>query len=315
MANLKIDIGEVVDIENDYSTYIKDGKHDLDQPFGGLRVRVRLNSDRNGDKPLPPEKVPWSFPLLPKTFQSIPKRGEGAFVICDENANGQRYYLGPVISQPQYNTECAKDNGVSLLNFGNKDSKKPLEKVGEKTVGAFPNNDDVAVVGRGAEDVILKYDSSTKASEVDIRAGIRCEPTNDPNPNMIGNIIFNEADPAYIQLKYKKGLCSLPEANSMINIVADRINLISNKDNNVAHNIHDKNNLIQDEKISDITYNLQPIPLGHQLIDYLITLQMVVLHHVHPWAGMEQCGDWGGFTQKLLNYDLSKLLSQYVRIS
>ena len=316
MSNLKLDIGIVREIENDYSRYIKDDKHKLDQPFGSLRVRVQLGCDVDGEnRPLPPERIPWSFPLLPKTFQSIPKEGEGALVLCEDNPNGQRYYIGPLISQPQYNTNCKKDNGVSVLNVGNESTNEPLEKVTEKTIGSFPNSDDVAVIGRGAEDVILKFDERTKESEVDIRAGIRVEPTNDQNPNMKGNIIFNGVDPAYIQLKYKKGLSTLPEANSIINIVADRINLMSNKDNNISHDIHDKNSLISDEKISDVMWQLQPIPLGHQLLDYLRTLQMVVLHHVHPWAGMEQCGDWGGFTQKLLNYDLSTILSKYVRTS
>ena len=62
----------------------------------------------------------------------------------------------------------------------------------DDTRGAFPSNGDVAVVGRGAEDVILKYDKSTNTSEVDLRAGIRGEPTNSDNKNMIGNIIFSK---------------------------------------------------------------------------------------------------------------------------
>ena len=37
----------------------------------------------------------------------------------------------------------------------------------DETKGAFPNNDDIAVIGRKSEDVILKD------GEIDIRCGIR----------------------------------------------------------------------------------------------------------------------------------------------
>jgi hypothetical protein len=41
-----------------------------------------------------------------------------------------------------------------------------------------------------------------------------------------------------------------------------------------------------------------------------------ILHHVHPWAGMEQCGDKPGYINKLKEYgDIRKILSEYVRIS
>lgn len=74
---------------------------------------------------------------------------------------------------------------------------KPLERVSnnDDTKGAYPKSSDVAVIGRGAEDVILRYNKTTKESEVQLRAGVRGEPTNDPNPNMVGNIIFNGTDP------------------------------------------------------------------------------------------------------------------------
>jgi hypothetical protein len=40
-----------------------------------------------------------------------------------------------------------------------------------------------------------------------------------------------------------------------------------------------------------------------------------IMHHVHPWAGMEQCGDWPGYIKKLDGYDIDSILSEYVRIS
>ena len=55
----------------------------------GLRLKVRIAQD--GDEPI--ENIPYAFPLLPKTFQSVPKFGEGAFVITTFTGDktSQRY--------------------------------------------------------------------------------------------------------------------------------------------------------------------------------------------------------------------------------
>lgn len=299
-----INIGTVVAIENENS---KDG-------YDGLRVRVMLDLDGKGR---PINEYPWAFPLLPKVFQSVPKEGEAVFVFMKDDGNkhsSQRYYLGPIISQPQYFENCRKKYGTSLLDTH---QENPIEKISnvDATRGAFPTSDSVAVVGRGKEDIILKYDSNT--SEIDLRAGIRSEPTNDDNPNMIGNIIFNDADPAYIQLKYKKGLATSEKnsANSIINLVANRINIMSNKDNNIAHNLNDKNNLVAESKMDEIMDNLHQVPMGDKLVELLKIMKGAIMHHVHPWAGMEQCGDWSGFINQLDGYDIDSILSEYVRIS
>ena len=60
----------------------------------GLRIKARIAQD--GEAPL--EEIPYAFPLLPKTFQSVPKVGEGVFIITtmSGNKNSQRYYIGPI---------------------------------------------------------------------------------------------------------------------------------------------------------------------------------------------------------------------------
>ena len=316
MGNLRLDIAEVREVENVDSPYIEDEKHETDKPYDGLRIRAKLANDKTNDNSV----IPWAFPLLPKTIQSVPKIGESVLILREDGTENQRYYIGPIISQPQYFTRALKEYSTSLLQTK---GSKPLERISDNddTTGAFPKSSDIAIIGRGAEDIILRatYDSGKTSmvseSEIQLRAGIRCEPTNSDNPNMIGNIIFNGADPAYIQLKYKKGLSSGIEANSIINIVADRINLISNKDDNVSSNIHDKNGLIQNEMLSEVTHSLQAVPLGNNLYDLLMIMRGCILHHVHPWAGMEQCGDDGGYIQKLLDFNWSSILSKYVRTS
>ncbi len=326
-------IGTVREIESE-SSYHRDSRtnQEISDNYGGLRIRVEVEGDYVGDSKTDPNYpdyslLPWCFPLLPKTFQSIPKLGEAVIVfVADLGAptDSQRYYIGPVISQPQFNNYCsgpqfnAYHSGGDATSLLDKADKKPLEAVNKEpyTVGSFPRPSDVAVIGRGKEDVILRH-GIDDSSEIQLRAGIRGKPTNDPNPNMKGDIIFNDVDPAYIQLKHKKNLTAGEslEANSVINIVADRINIMSNKDNNIADNIKNRDSLVSEGKLNDIMVSLQPVPLGHNLFDLLSIMKMCILHHVHPWAGMEQCGDWGGYIKELEKFDLERILSKYVRIS
>ena len=314
-------LGTVREIESELS-YHRDSRTNekIDDNYGGLRIRVEIEGDdvKNTAGETDYTLLPWCFPLLPKTFQSIPKLGEAVIVFVTDLAapsESQRYYIGPIISQPQFNDYCFRDDATSLLK---KPENEPLEAVNKEpnTVGSFPRPSDVAVIGRGKEDVILRH-GIDDSSEIQLRAGIRGEPTNDPNPNMKGDIIFNDVDPAYIQLKHKKNLTAGEslEANSVINIVADRINIMSNKDNNIADNIKNRNSLVSDGKLNDVMVSLQPVPLGHNLFDLLSIMKMCILHHVHPWAGMEQCGDWGGYIKELEKFDLERILSKYVRIS
>ena len=316
MSEFRLVIAKVREIENVNSSYINDELHELDKPYDGLRIRAEIEG-RDYPRNNEPKYLPWAFPLLPKTFQSIPKVGESVLLLYDAESNGQRYYIGPIISQPQFNTFSDPKNGTSLIQTPT--HNKPLERVSnnDNTKGAYPKPSDVAVIGRGAEDILLRYNKSTKESEIQLRAGVRGEALNDPNPNMVGNIIFNGTDPTYIQLKYKNGLTRKidQQANSIINMVANRINIMSNKDENISHNLKDKNHMILDEKMDEIMDNLHQVPMGDKLVELLKIMKGCIMPHVHHWAGMEQCGDWGGYINKLDGYDIDSILSKYVRIS
>ena len=67
--------------------------------------------------------------------------------------------------------------------------------------------------------------------------------------------------------------------------------------------------------MDDIMDKLHPLPKGDELVKLLKLIVGAIMHHVHPWAGMEQCGDWSGFIKELEGYDIDKILSEYVRIS
>ena len=305
MATFRISIGEVEEVEDKYS---KDG-------FDGLRVRAKLEQD----DPKHTNDIPWAFPLLPKMIHVLPKKGEAVLVFVEEEHghvknSGIRYFLGPIISQNQYRDYSPKEGATSLMMSH---KLNPIQKITNYAItnGAFPKQEDVAVVGRGKEDIILKYND--KSSEVDIRAGIRTEPTNSDDPNFFGNIIFNGIDPAYIQLKFKNGIATGQDhaANSVINMVANRINIMSNRDDTISHDLRDQDSLVPDDKMDTIMDNLHQVPKGDELVKLLELMKGAIMHHVHPWAGMEQCGDWAGYINELKKFDIPSILSKYVRIS
>ena len=51
----------------------------VEEAAEGLRIKARIDSDLW--RPL--EELPYAFPLLPKTVQSVPKVGEGVFVFTE----------------------------------------------------------------------------------------------------------------------------------------------------------------------------------------------------------------------------------------
>ena len=286
----------------------------VDDESDGLRIKARLIQDKDTTI----DKLPYAYPLLPKTFRTIPKVGEGVLIFCSEigNIESNRYYIGPIISQDQFlnydNYDYGRGSALSLLQGG---EIKPLVKLSkyEETNGSFPKLNDVAVVGRKGEDIIIKED------EIDLRCGVRqsCnsnEKENNVDKNLIGNIIFNKINPSYIQLKYKKGIghSKNQEADSIINLVADKVNIISHKDVN-SFNLTDKNELIKTSEMDDIMTKLHQLPYGDILVKMLYIIRDAITNHVHPYPGMPPCSDTD--IMNLLSQDFKEILSNNVRIS
>jgi len=304
---------------NNGTSIVKKGQvESVEDSADGLRIKIRLEQD--GTTPL--SQIPYSFPFLPKTFQSVPKVGEGAFVLTTMSGNklSQRYYIGPIISQPQFQSKCdysyGRGNALSLIEGG---SLSPLEKISnyKETFGSFPKVDDVAVIGRGSQDIILRNEEKNDSNEIDIRCGIRNDSIygNENNGNaVVGKVVFNSIDPSYIQLKYKKALTKLPnqEANSVINMVADKINIISNKDEN-AFTLTDTEELIKSEDLDNIMSKLHQLPHGDTLVELLELIIKAILTHVHPFAGIQP--SIANYVKEMADYPLDKILSKHVRIS
>ena len=331
-----VTLGEVVKVEGSGVPFSDDA--------GAWRLKVRLDSDGSG---ISDSDLPDAFPLIPKMLQSVPKVGEGVFILNASLGNNrvQIYYVGPIISQAQFQEYSAYKSGrgdaVSLLATGKPLKEKPLTSIDRArglTNGSFPNMEDVALIGRGQEDIVLKYKAGdsgqpSPSSEIDLRAGIRLQPSDDSIKYLKGNVVFNDKDPAYIQVKYKKsGLAGLNDgdgdggkdnyeskskrtANSVINVVADKINLISHKDSNqFGEKLTNREQLVLEGEIDNIMSQLHRSVYGDELVNLLKLIVKALSTHTHSYSMLPPT-IIGTELEELQGYPYEKLLSPNVRIS
>lgn len=306
-----------------------------DDEYNGGRIRAKISLDgtkkekaKSDATATEEELYPYAFPLLPKMLQTIPKVGEMVFVILSnpDKRNSIRYYIGPVISQPQkmYFDEFDKlGSPASLLPDT---IAKPLESTTHfaETFGSYPKRDNIALIGRKGEDVILKDD------EVNIRCGIRNEADGSENKSLVGEVLFNSTNPSYIQLKHQRNNTS---TTNLINLVGGSINLMSNEDaNKITSYMKNYNNnsyatTYNEPSYEEIMSKLHQIPYGDILVDILEILRDAILNHTHPLGDdeppfkeniscMTKLQTWGQGTDPSQAKDLYELLlSQTVRIS
>lgn len=270
----------------------------------GLRIKVRIPYIDSRETPT--SKLPYVFPLLPKFTHINPKQGELVLVILQSLGEGlsNRFFLGPVISQPQKMDFDAYDYSAQSLLSGNIKSKPlPAPSLNPNNYGTLPERDDIALQGRGNTDVILKTD------ELRLRCGFK------ENSLAFKDdcLVFNKVDLGYIQMKYKRMKDAKgQDFSSLINIVADRINLLSH-DSRTDFKLTDPEKLITDEELSRIMTNAHPLPYGDELINFLKQLIHVFRNHTHPFPMDKPC-----FTtpeEKILSTDLDKFLSESIRIN
>lgn len=318
--------------------------------YNGNRIRVKISLDgkdgKNGE-------FPYAFPLLPKTLQTMPKKGEMVIVFLTDGdvRNATRFYIGPIISQYQKMYEDNKSKSIvdapaSLLPYSTASALETLNHF-SSTFGSFPRVEDVALVGRKSEDVILKDD------EINIRCGVRKNSDGSDNKNLIGDVIFNETDPAYIQLKYKRD--NIGKKN-FINLVGGGINLMSNADaqkiTNYMKNLNNVNSynkeqaeiknartlqddgedeeiikeIYPEEDYNQLLTKLHQVPYGDVLVQVLEVMRNAILTHEHKWAqepptstnvpAITLLKSWGQATDDSTTVSLKKiLLSDTVRIS
>lgn len=281
----------------------------INDPAMGGRIQVRVPGD---DLKYTDDELPWAFPLLPKMLHIMPKVGETVMVINRQLGNGRsgRYYIGPVISQPQFMYEERNENSATRVLQGSMVGPAENPEIYGKRIGVIPDNNDIAVLGRKDTDIILTDD------DIRIRCGVK--KTNDIDKT---DFAFNGVHPAFIKMKHfsgKKttGIKNPSDYESVINVVADKINLIgTNARDNDRYNVDNKRDLISDEEVDRFINEAHQIPYGDKLIEFLKIFIEAFQSHTHPFVGNGKtpCKD---FTYKALaDYNLESILSNTTRIN
>jgi len=276
----------------------------------GRRIKVRLNGlDGN----IPDEELPYCFPLLPKLVHVYPQVGEMVLIVLQQKgaAKSNRFYIGPIISQ--FNLLSKDSMDISASNMFKDRLSKPFPKpdTDPENEGTLPEQKDIAILGRSNSDIILKD------HELDIRCGIK----QNPDGAKSQCLHFNSVDPAYIQLKYQKMKDNDgKELNSVINIVADRINLLS-RDSKEVYNLYDK--LLADKKDGDnsgaeqelikILSSAHPVIYGDELVNFL--KKFIELFRTHDHAFAYEPPDLSEQDNNLLDTNLDEMLSKAIHVN
>lgn len=247
-----------------------------EDPQGGGRIQVRLRPEDDDIKN--DADLPWCFPLLPKMIHSIPQEKETAIIIIPDSPKANRFFIGPVISQDYFMAKDMYDyQSRVFLGMGNIAKPLPNPSTDTENDGSCLDATDIALRGRKNTDVILKEDNDSKASEVRIRCGYKSYPGGAPQDTLK----FNREDLGYILMRYKKSKDHKnKDYSSSVNIVADRINLLSHDSNDVFA-LGDSKSLITDETMKLILENAHPLVYGDNLVDVLKRIVEIFLNHRH----------------------------------
>ena len=279
---------------------------DVQDVNGGDRIKVRLLPT---DKRKNYGEIAYAFPALPKVLHIKPKVGEAVLVICsnDLNKNSQRWYIGPLIAQIQDLFYSDYDLQATSLIKGGIGKPKPNIENDKNAKGAIAKNDETAIYSRLNSDIILSN------NDIRIRCGSRLL-----TPN--SGIEFNKNNPAFIKLKYHTDALSNEvqpnsESHSTATIVADEINLLSNKSkdplfgNNELYNTDEQ---ISDEDMQKIINQAHELPYGDVLVDFLMAFLQMFKAHTHKYPNDVPCPDeysramdekWGRCGRKIENTD------------
>lgn len=282
--------------------------------YKGLRIKVFLE----GVDKQPPtdsalydayvDNLPYCFPALPKFVHVHPKVGELVLVFLQDTEGyyGNRFFIGPIISQDYFMNKDYDMTARVLLNEHTKEdvfAPQPNPDMDPETHGTIPEREDIAIRGRSNSDVILKD------GEIWVRCGFNAT----AGEEVPKNLKYNNIDPALIQMKYEKSL-EHPEYNSSVNVIADRINLISHDSKTDFSNmLTDPDTMVTKEGMKQILEDAHPIPYGDKLIEFLTEFVRIYKEHTHMFVNSPivlKASD-----MQILGQDLKQMLSQSVRVN
>ena len=97
---------------------------------------------------------------------------------------------------------------------------------------------------------------------------------------------------------------------SIINVVANKINLLSHDSDSQTFNLTDPKGLITDEEQEKINNEAHPVVYGDTLVEFLELVKKFVSSHVHPYNGLPP--DPSTTTTDVLRFDLNTILNKNI---
>lgn len=269
----------------------------------GDRIRVHIVPEDEGV-----ENDVYAFPAMPKILHIKPKVNEYVLVITAIATDGhsQRFYIGPVISQPNHMKYEPWYLATTTLNRGSIRAPEQAQHTIPKTNGAYPKEEDIAIEGRKNAGI------QVTENDVRLKAGVKVV-----NPSNDYDISFNTKNPAFVKTKYDEQEQTTPNGKkyqSTTAIVGDKIVMIG-ADSKEGYKVTDKDDLISDDEMKKIIDKAHLLPYGDVLIDFLDLFRNALAKHVHPYSALPPTIDPETGTAQLMGYDLNKINSDTFRIS
>lgn len=281
-------------ISND-NTIIKIAEvESIDDEYAAGRIRARVVGDRYNNE------TPYAYPLLPYMMHIKPKVGEAVLLIYSNLGNSsQRFYIGPIIHQPQFVNKDNFSDAISLLKGYNDRTLVSVDRIPEAQ-GVYPKKDEIAIMGRKDSDLIFSDD------DVRLRCGVR-------KTNKYNNLEseFNRLTPSFIKLKQHNTNFSNNTCTTAT-IVSENINLISTV-GTPEFNVSDVNESISDEEMAKIIETAHQLPYGDKLVDFLKLLLKAFNAHTHNYHNLPPIPDMT--YNAVNNFNLNDILSKNVKIN
>ena len=269
----------------------------------GERIKVHITPEDEGV-----ENDMYAFPLLPKMLHVKPKINEYVLVLTAIATDGhsQRFYIGPVISQPNHMTFDPWYLASTTLNRGEMKAPEQAQHTIPKTNGAYPKEEDISIEGRKNAGVQLTENDAR------LKAGVKV--VNESNNT---DVSFNTKNPAYVKVKYNEQEQTTTKGKkyqSTASIVGDKIVMIGS-DSKDGYTTTDPDELITDKEMKKIIDKAHLLPYGDVLIEFLDMFRNALAKHVHPYVQMPPTIDPETGTAQVMAYDLDKINSDTFRVS
>lgn len=256
----------------------------VNDEFDASRIKVRIKGLDDGVKD---ENLPWCTPLTPLFFYNLPQEGEAVKILLGDTSKKQskREWIGPIITQFQNLKKEGYISATANRDYGLTSLDKGVSKVPD-ALGLYPDKGDIAILGRDNVDIVLKPKSLL------LRIG----------RHELNDVIKrNLKNPAYISLRMDA------DNTTVVDIVADKINLISHKGKpQFSTNITEADH-------TNINKNAFYMVKGDILKEFLELIKDFAVNHLHP-AELPPNPGVGRITE-IGNFDISAMLSTAIQIN